>query len=635
MFKIYKGGEYFFQWDIGQRLIVEDETITEVHFCNRTGDCSYACEVYELDGLRVVNVPNVLLQSTANIRVYGCIEESAEVCFAKDVQIFRVISRGKPEDYVYTEEELKNYNTVEERINIRLEELEAEHELNGYYTPSVDAEGNLSWTGSKEAMPKAPTVNIKGEKGEDGTATDEQVSAWLEAHPEATTTVQKGSLTEDKFSDDLKKLTFKDYITPQMYGAFGDGVTDDTKAFQDCINESNGRKIVIPHGTYVLRDSIYLPDNIREFSICGEGGANLNYNPTTEGVSLICSKDLFVNQNENRYYTFVMRDIKVTFAYNDEKHIFFNNITLYYSNISNCHVNNASIFLYGNITTTTVISQCRILGISETFIDSQGEEDEYAALSNADSHIEHCYINGNSKKNPSVFKCQRFNNSFITHCYIDFFKCVIDKRGSSIFDGVVFDDCIFDIIWRFSVSRTNYDSYSPMRITNCTFFRFDSESMETYFTSPDNQMTFTNKDGERVWKKSGVIVTDITEEDRVSYIVPVIGNMQFTNCLFDTVDYPIYLNSEENNKITEKNSLFRNCKAEPYIRMYIASEYLNTFYFESLMWKEVDSLPICVATETSMGITGLFDKMIVIYGGKPIIAHNKKWYDFSGNEVTA
>ena len=39
---------------------------------------------------------------------------------------------------------------------------------------------------------------------EDGTATDEQVSAWLDAHPDVTTSIEDGSVTEEKLSEDLK-----------------------------------------------------------------------------------------------------------------------------------------------------------------------------------------------------------------------------------------------------------------------------------------------------------------------------------------------------------------------------------------------------------------------------------------------
>lgn len=116
MFKIYKGGDTFFQWDIGQRLIVEDPEIDKVHFCNKTKDCSLVCEVYEEDGLHLVNVPNILLQDTFRIRVFGCLVEGEESYFAKDVQVFKVVARTKPEDYVYEEEEVLIWRTLDERV---------------------------------------------------------------------------------------------------------------------------------------------------------------------------------------------------------------------------------------------------------------------------------------------------------------------------------------------------------------------------------------------------------------------------------------------------------------------------------------------------------------------------------------
>ena len=72
-----------------------------------------------------------------------------------------------------------------------------------------------------------------------GLPTDEQtaqaVSEWLNEHPEATTTVVDGSLTDAKFSNNLKLQTINDYVTPEMFGATGDGITDDTQAFVDAI----------------------------------------------------------------------------------------------------------------------------------------------------------------------------------------------------------------------------------------------------------------------------------------------------------------------------------------------------------------------------------------------------------------
>ena len=35
----------------------------------------------------------------------------------------------------------------------------------GYYTPAVDGDGNLSWTGSQDGMPSVPSANIRGPQG--------------------------------------------------------------------------------------------------------------------------------------------------------------------------------------------------------------------------------------------------------------------------------------------------------------------------------------------------------------------------------------------------------------------------------------------------------------------------------------
>ena len=55
--------------------------------------------------------------------------------------------------------------------------------------------------------------------------------------------VPDGSMTEAKLSNALKLKTIKDYVTPEMYGAEGDGVTDDTIAIRDAVN--SGYKLII------------------------------------------------------------------------------------------------------------------------------------------------------------------------------------------------------------------------------------------------------------------------------------------------------------------------------------------------------------------------------------------------------
>ena len=140
MFKIYDGRSQFYQWDLDRKLIVEDAAITQVHFCNRTEECSLVCETYMEDGLNIVNVPNVLLQTDWRINVYAY--DSNYTKFSKQ---FDVVRRSKPESYVYTETETLNYNTLLDKMtgieeNIAgavqdyLEENPVEVDLTGYAT---------------------------------------------------------------------------------------------------------------------------------------------------------------------------------------------------------------------------------------------------------------------------------------------------------------------------------------------------------------------------------------------------------------------------------------------------------------------------------------------------------------------
>jgi len=119
LFSIKGNKEHFWQWDLNQMLMVENEEINEVHFCNGTADCSLVCAINE--GL--VNVPNILLQTANDIKVYA-------VCGDSTIgeQLFKVRARTKPEDYVYTETEVLRYEDLEERITA----LEQGENIAGY-----------------------------------------------------------------------------------------------------------------------------------------------------------------------------------------------------------------------------------------------------------------------------------------------------------------------------------------------------------------------------------------------------------------------------------------------------------------------------------------------------------------------
>ena len=113
MFKILDGRTELFQWDINRQIIVSDASIDAVHFSNRTDDSALVVEVKEENGLRVADIPNILLQESWDINVYGY----CNGYYTKQAARIKVNPRTKPESYVYTETEVLNYNTVMEKID--------------------------------------------------------------------------------------------------------------------------------------------------------------------------------------------------------------------------------------------------------------------------------------------------------------------------------------------------------------------------------------------------------------------------------------------------------------------------------------------------------------------------------------
>lgn len=99
----------------------------------------------------------------------------------------------------------------------------ADGEDGGYYAPSVDGEGNLTWTASKEDMPDVSGANIRGPKGDSYVLTDTDKEEIAELMGTAVGT--------------------NPYATPEMYGAAGDGETDDTQALQSAID--SGRDVLL------------------------------------------------------------------------------------------------------------------------------------------------------------------------------------------------------------------------------------------------------------------------------------------------------------------------------------------------------------------------------------------------------
>ena len=215
MFQIENGRERFWQWDANQRLIVSDASISEVHFYNGTEDRALVCEVYEENNRRVVNVPNILLQDSWVIHAYAYLND-----YTKVEERFKVVARAKPANYIYTETEVLNYNTLADRIDNVNNNIGASIED---YLQKNPVEVDLSNYALKSEIPTLPT-NVSAFTNDAGYLTEHQdlsgyalkseipdVSGFLTKVPDEYITETeldaKGYLTEHQSLAGYAKLT--------------------------------------------------------------------------------------------------------------------------------------------------------------------------------------------------------------------------------------------------------------------------------------------------------------------------------------------------------------------------------------------------------------------------------------------
>ena len=157
-------GKPLYQWDTDRQVEV-DPGINEVHFCH--GDDTEALPVEVKDGVSLI--PNILLQEDLNIRAWGVeyTENGERTVFETR---FVVSPRQKPSDYVYTETEIKHYNTLENLIkdvernstvtDERIQEIVKDYFANNP-SPIITVDSELSDKSTNPVQNKVVTQSFK------------------------------------------------------------------------------------------------------------------------------------------------------------------------------------------------------------------------------------------------------------------------------------------------------------------------------------------------------------------------------------------------------------------------------------------------------------------------------------------
>lgn len=122
--KLADGRGELYQWDTGRKVVIDDETVKQVHYQNRFYGRTIDVDV--LDGTAII--PDQLLQSFAPLVVFAW-SGSAEDGYTKIEKTFEVHKRNKPADYVFTPVDQKTMDDLQGQIG-NLDDLTTEAKEN-------------------------------------------------------------------------------------------------------------------------------------------------------------------------------------------------------------------------------------------------------------------------------------------------------------------------------------------------------------------------------------------------------------------------------------------------------------------------------------------------------------------------
>lgn len=114
------GHTELWQWDTGRKIVVDDKSVSEVHYSKYSSTKAITREV--INGK--AEIPNYLLQDTHDVTVYAY-SGSIENGYTMAEKTFNVIKKPKPANYVETEEDKAILAKLKEEIG-DLSELQTE-----------------------------------------------------------------------------------------------------------------------------------------------------------------------------------------------------------------------------------------------------------------------------------------------------------------------------------------------------------------------------------------------------------------------------------------------------------------------------------------------------------------------------
>ena len=243
MIRVQSGALY--QWDMNRIIEVDDsdKTVTEIQI-SKVGQQEAFVMPFTRTGTRVeCCVPNILLQEAQEILVC-VVSVDAEELRTVTHKTFYVIAKPRPESYVYEESQKLNYTILAHKLDVLSETVERDYAKKADMNSALRTKADL--IDGKVPESQLPELGVN----------EQQLQSAVEG---ALQTAKESGEFKGEKGDKGDPGADCGGKSVKVYGAAGDGVTDDTAAFEQALAEN--RLVYVPEGEYLISDTLVIREN--------------------------------------------------------------------------------------------------------------------------------------------------------------------------------------------------------------------------------------------------------------------------------------------------------------------------------------------------------------------------------------
>ena len=317
------------------------------------------------------------------------------------------------------------------------------------------------------------------------------VQTYLEDSSITTDKLANGAVTEAKLDGDLKLKIINGYVTPEMFGAKGDGIADDTAAVQSAFNSN---KPVLLTNLYLINSPLTIGTTVNVTGTCSRNTYKYNLKFATSVKA--CIK---FDNDAVRYCTFDNVGFQGTNLENQG--LFCSATEKAYITLNNCVVGSFDAVFAGKFSLTKCMN-CTFFRIAKalmfgnsltgsfsytthsdllTAINSQLDDNiDTSSGSFGEGAFIGCYISGQGVfyENVGIFVGGNIFDVKFIGCYIDYWSAIfVDCSTKTLMkEPIVFSACMLDsiITMLLTTQTSNYFYPSGVYILGCTFCRFNA-----------------------------------------------------------------------------------------------------------------------------------------------------------------